>query len=275
MLSPFFPHSSVSKESACNAGDLGKITGLGRSPGEGNGNPLQYSCLENPMERGAWWATVCGVARVRHNLATKLLLLLLRLSTSPTSSILLLFSFYRRGNGATGCFSIFSSVTQFVSCRVKCWTEAFWLQSLNSAIIKIYWLADCCSVAQTVKLFATPWTTARHTSLSSTISQSLLKLMSIELVMLSTHLILCHPLLLLPSVFLSTRIFSSELALCIRWPKYWSFSFCINPSNKYSGLTSFRIDWFDLLTVHGTLKSILQHHSSKALADRMGLDLLN
>ena len=156
MLSPFFPHSSVSKEPACNAGDLGKITGLGRSPGEGNGNPLQYSCLENPMERGAWWATVCGVVRVRHNLATKLLLLRLRLSTSPTSSILLLFSFYRWGNGATGCFSIFSSVTQLVSCRARCWTEAFWLQSLNSAFIKIYWLADCCSVAQTCQTLRNP-----------------------------------------------------------------------------------------------------------------------
>ena len=94
---------------------------------------------------------VYGVARVRHNLATKLLLLLLSLSTSPTSSVLLLFSFYRWGNGATVCFSIFSSVTQFVSCRARCWTEAFWLQSLNSAIIKIYWLADCCSVALTCR----------------------------------------------------------------------------------------------------------------------------
>ena len=115
-----------------------------------------------------------------------------------------------------------------------------------------------------VQVFATPWTAAHQASLSFTISQSLLKLMSIESVMPSNHLILCHPLLLLPSVFPSIRVFSSELALPIRWPNYWSFSFIISPSNEYSGLISFRIDWFDLLTVQGTLKSLLQHHSSKA-----------
>ena len=93
---------------------------------------------------------------------------------------------------------------------------------------------------------------------------SLLKLMSTESVMLSNHLILYHSILLLPSVFSSIRVFSSESALCIRWPKYWSFSFNISPSNKYSGLISFRIDWFDFLAVQGTLKSLLQHHSSKA-----------
>ena len=101
--------------------------------------------------------------------------------------------------------------------------------------------------------------------MSFTISLSLLQLMSIESVMLSNHLILCRPLLLLPSIFLSTsQLFSNELALRIRWPKYWSFSFNIIPSNKYSGLCSFRMDWFDLLAVQGTLKSLLQHHSSKA-----------
>ena len=115
-----------------------------------------------------------------------------------------------------------------------------------------------------VWLFVTPWTAARQTSLSFTISQSLLKLMSVELVMPSNHLILCHPLLLLPSVFPNIRVFSNELALRIRWPKYWSFSFSISPSNDYSGLISFRIDGFDLLAVQGTLKSLLQHHSSKA-----------
>ena len=100
-------------------------------------------------------------------------------------------------------------------------------------------------------------------SLSITNSWSLLKLMSIELVMPSNHLILCRPLLLLPSIFPSIRVFSNESALCIRHPKYWSFSFSISPSNEYSGLISFRIDWFDLLVVQGTLKSLLQHHSSK------------
>ena len=109
----------------------------------------------------------------------------------------------------------------------------------------------------------TPWTAASQASLSITNSQSLLKLMSIELVMPSNHFMLCHPLLLLPSIFPSIRVFSNESVLHIRWPKYWSFSFSINPSNEYSGLISFRVDWFDL-TVQGTLKSLLQHHSSKA-----------
>ena len=108
------------------------------------------------------------------------------------------------------------------------------------------------------------WTVARQTSLSFTISQNLLKLMSIESVMPSNHLILCHPLLLLTSIFPSIRVFSSELALRIKWPKYWSSSFSISPFNEYSGLILFRTDWFDLLVVQGTLKSLLQHHSSKA-----------
>ena len=114
-----------------------------------------------------------------------------------------------------------------------------------------------------VQFFATPWTAAHQASLSITISWSLLKPMSIESVMLSSHLILCHPLLLLPSIFPSIRVFSSELVICIRWPKYWSFSFSIGPSNEYPGLISFRIDWFDFLAVQGTFKSLLQHHSSK------------
>ena len=115
-----------------------------------------------------------------------------------------------------------------------------------------------------VQLFATPRTAARQASLSITNSQSLLKLMSIESVMPSNYRILCRPLLLPPSVFPSFRIFSSESALCIRWPQYWSFSFSISPSNEYSGLISFRIDGLDLLAVQGTLKSLFQHHSSKA-----------
>ena len=114
-----------------------------------------------------------------------------------------------------------------------------------------------------VRLFVTPWTAACQASLSTTNSQSLLKLMSIESVMPSNHLILCHPLLLPPSTFPSIMVFSNESVLCIRWPTYWSFSFSIIPSNEYSGLISFRMDWFDLLSVQGTLKSLLQHHSSK------------
>ena len=115
-----------------------------------------------------------------------------------------------------------------------------------------------------VQLFVTPWTAALQVFLSITNSQSLLRLMSIESVMPSNHLILCRPLLLLPSIFRSIRVFSNELALCIRWPKYWGFSFSISPSNEYSGLISFRTDWFGLLAVQGTLKGLLQHHSSKA-----------
>ena len=109
----------------------------------------------------------------------------------------------------------------------------------------------------------TPWTVACQASLSIANSQSLLKLMSIESVMPSKHLILCHPLLLQPSIFPSIRVFSNESVLRIRWPKYWSFSFSLSPSNEYSGLTSFRMNWLDLLAVQGTLKSLLQHHSSK------------
>ena len=115
-----------------------------------------------------------------------------------------------------------------------------------------------------VQLFVTPWTAAHQASLSITNSQSLLKLMSIESVMPSNHLILCHPLFLQPSIFPTIRVFSNESALHIRWPKNWSFSFSISASNEYSALISFRVDWFDLLVAQGTLKSLLQHHSSKA-----------
>ena len=121
----------------------------------------------------------------------------------------------------------------------------------------------CCSSLSCAPLFATPWTTARQASLSITSSRSLLKLMSIESVMPSNHLILCRSLLL-SSIFPSLRVFSNESVLCIRWPKYWSFSFNISPFNEHPGLVSFQMDWLDLLAVQGTLKSLLQHHSSKA-----------
>ena len=115
-----------------------------------------------------------------------------------------------------------------------------------------------------VRLFASLWTAACQASLAMPSSRSLPQLISIESVIPSNHHILCHPLLLPPSIFPSVRVFSNELALCIRWPKYWSFSFSVSPSNEYSGLISFRMDWFDLLAVQGTLKSLLQHHCSKA-----------
>ena len=114
-----------------------------------------------------------------------------------------------------------------------------------------------------VRLFVIPWTAARQASLSNTNSHSLPKLMSIESMMISNHLILRHPLLLLPSIFPSIRVFSNESALRIRWPKYWSFSFSVSPSKEHPGLISFRMVWLDLLAVQGTLKSLLQHHSSK------------
>ena len=122
-------------------------------------------------------------------------------------------------------------------------------------------LVYCCSVTRSSLMFATPWTTALQASLSFTISQSLLKLMSIESVMPFNHLVFCRPLLL-PSIFPTIRVFSNEFALCIRWLKYWSFSFSISPSNEYSGLISFRIDWFDTLTIQGTLKNL---HNSLVL----------
>ena len=117
-----------------------------------------------------------------------------------------------------------------------------------------------------VRLFATPWTAAHQASLSFTISRTLLKLMSIELVMPSNHLILCHPLLFLPSIFPIIRLFSNESVLRIKWPKYWCFSFSICPSNEYLGLISFRMDWFDPLAVQGTLKSLLQLTTFRVLA---------
>ena len=143
----------------------------------------------------------------------------------------------------------------------KSWTWRKWLSMHMYVCVCV-----CVSVQSLsrVRLFATPWTAAHQASLSITNSWSLLKLMSIELVMPSNHLILYRPLLLPPSIFPSIRVFSNESVLHIRWPKYWSCSFSISPSNEYSGLISFRIDWLDLLAAQGTLKSLLQHHSAKA-----------
>ena len=136
--------------------------------------------------------------------------------------------------------------------------------SVALMVALVPWMHQSVQSLSRVRLFVTLWTAARQASLSITNSWSLLKLMSIESVMPSNHLILCRPLLLPPSIFPSIRVFSNESVLHIRWPKYWSFSFNISPSNEYSGLFSFRMDWLDLLAVQGTLKSLLQHHSSKA-----------
>ena len=148
------------------------------------------------------------------------------------------------------------NLTQRLPCFVWSLKLFFFLHWDN---IKILAVVQSLSLVQ---LFVTPWIAGRQPSLSFTISRSLLKFMSIESAMPSNHLILCCPLLFLPSVFPSIRVFPSELALYIRWPEFWSFS--IHPSNENSGLISFRIDWFDLLAVQGTLKSLLQRHSSKA-----------
>ena len=134
-------------------------------------------------------------------------------------------------------------------------TELKWTESKRSIVV--------VHSISCVQLFMTPWTAAGQASLFLTISWSLFKPMSIESVMPSSHLILWHPLLLLPSIFPSIRLFSNEPVLRIRWPKYWSFSSSISPSNEYSGLISFTMDWLDLLAVQGTLKNLLQHHSSK------------
>ena len=137
-------------------------------------------------------------------------------------------------------------------------------QNISNCTLMEFVMSSSVQLLSCVWLFATPQTAAFQASLSITNFRSLLKLISIKLLMPSNHLILCHPLLLLPSVFPSIRVFSSKLVLHIRWPKYWSFSFSISPSNEYSGPISFRMVWFDILAVQGTLKSLLQHHSSKA-----------
>ena len=156
-------------------------------------------------------------------------------------------------------------------------SDSLWLYGLQNArlpcrspTLGAYNLMSIASISQSVQslnrvqLFATPWTVACQACLSITNSRSLPKLVSIELVMPSSHLILCCPILLLPSIFSSIRVFSNESALCLRWPKYWSFSFNISPSNEHPGLISFWMDWLYLHAVQGTLKSLLQHHSSKA-----------
>ena len=149
------------------------------------------------------------------------------------------------------------------SCQVTWQRQWVWVEYRKNRTSKSIYLSSVQLLSH-VRLFVTLWTAAHQASLSITNPQSLLILMSIESVMPSSHLILCHPLLLLPSLFLRIRVFFNESVLPTRWPKYWSFSFSISPSNEYSGLISFRMDWLDLLAVQGTLKGLLQHHSSKA-----------
>ena len=144
-------------------------------------------------------------------------------------------------------------------------------EALSIQRCSIMYIISSVKLLSHVRLFATPWTTARQASLSTTSSRSSPKLMSIESVMPSSHLILCRPLLLLPPIPPSIRVFSNESTLRTRWPKYWSFNFCISPSKKHPGLISFRMDWLDLLAVQGTLKSLLQHHRSEASSGKCKL----
>ena len=168
--------------------------------------------------------------------------------------------------------SYIESPKSFAKAILFCTKPFYYESSGTKDNLKILLLMNCAILPRFnsvqplswVWIFAIPWTAACQASLSITNTRSLLKLVSIELVMPSNHLILCRPLLLPPSIFPSIRVFSDESALRIRWPKYWSFSFSISPSNEYSVLISFMMDWLDLLAVQRTLKSILQHHSSKA-----------
>ena len=163
--------------------------------------------------------------------------------------------------------SAMSAKWRGIACLLLNSSKVFFLVLLQMELKIFYWsIVEFSSFhsLSCVQLFATLWTAAHQASLSITNSWSLPKLMSIELVMPSNHLILCRPLLLLPSIFPSIRVFSNESAPCIRWPKYWSFSFSISLCNEHSGLISFRMDWLDLLAVQVTLKNLLQHHSSKA-----------
>ena len=212
--------------------------------GEGNGTPLQNSCQENPMDGGAWWATVPGVAKSRTWLS------------NFTFTFYFSLSCIGEGNGNP----LQCSCLENPRDGGDWWAAVFgvaqsqtWLKSLSNS-----------SSSSRVQFFTVPETALWQTSLSFTNSQSLHKFVSIALVMPSSHLILWHPLLLLPSIFPSIRDFPNESVVHIRWPKYWSFSLSISPSNKGSGLISLKIDWFDLLTVQGTLRSLLQHHISKA-----------
>ena len=147
---------------------------------------------------------------------------------------------------------------------MSCWSLCIGHEGEQMRILESSVQFSSVQLLSSVWLFATPWIAAHRASLSISNSRSLLKLISIKSVMTSNHLILCCPLLLPPSIFPQIRVFSNESVLCSRWPKYWSFSFSISPSNEHSGLISFRMDWLDLLAVQGTLKSLSQHHSSKA-----------
>ena len=228
------PQRLSCKEPTCNAGDAGSIPGSGRSPGEGNGYPLQLLSWTIPRTEVPGRLQSMGSQRVRHNWVTD--------HTQKSKQCLL-----QNWESIRQCICSFNNF---------CWSIVA-LQGYISFCCTVKWISYmytycyCCSVTKLCRIPCNPWATARQISLSFTISQSLLKLLSTELVMPSNHLILCHPLLHLPSIIPGIRVFSNELAVGIRWPEYWSFS--ISSSNEYSGLISFRIDWCDLLAVQRTL----------------------
>ena len=205
--------------------------------GEGTGNPLQYSCLENPRDRGAWWAAIYGVKESRTRLK--------RLSSSSSSKIHLFIYIHSHHCVLDFLCEIIGSILS-----TKIWYFWHFLNRINnkSSQFSYPWINlpsvnfSSVQLLSLVQLLMTPWTAVRQASLSSTNSQSRPKPMSIVSVMPSNHLILCRPLLLLPSIFQIIRIFSNESALCIRWPKCWIFSFNISPSNEHPGLISFRMD---------------------------------
>ena len=214
-----------------------------RVHGEGNGTPLQYSCLENPMDGGAWWAIVHGVAK----------------SQTWLSNFTFTFYFSLSCTGEGNGNPLQCSCLENPRDGGDWWAAIY---GVAQSQMRLKWLSNSSS-SSCVQFFTVPETAACQTSLSFTNSQSLPKFVSIALVMPSSHLILWHPLLLLPSIFPSIRDFPNESVVHIRWPKCWSFSLSISPSNKGSGLISLKIDWFDL-AVQGTLRSLLQHHTSKA-----------
>ena len=238
----------VVKNPPANAGDVrdvGSIPGSGRSPRGGNGNLIQYSSPENPMDGGAWQVTD-RVAKSQTQLK--------KLNTHTHTHA-------HTHTHTPWCTTLnYSSSISWVIISVV--TEILCLKWTSLSLLEyIYYICCCCSVAKSCLTLCNPMNCSTS-GFPVLHSPSWLKLMSVESVMSSNHVVLCHPLLL-PSIFSSIRDFSNESAVPIRWPKYWSFSFSISPSNEYSGLISFRIDWFDLLAVQGTLRSLLQHHSSK------------
>ena len=261
----------VVKNPPANAGyvrDMGLIPESGRSPGKGNGNPLWDSCLENPMDRGVWHAISMGSQKVPcgfdpwvgHNWVSEHTFFLMGHTSTVLKNQKCIIKYEIRSGSHTSVPhlpSLFLQTKQGLVCSLH--------RKPNSDSKYLLWVQfSSVQSLSHVWLFATPWTAAHQASLSVTNPWCPPKPMSIESVIPFNHLILCRPLLLLPLIFLSIRVFSNESALHIRWPKYWSFSFNISPSNEYPGLISFMMDWLDLLAVQGTLKSLLQYHSSKA-----------